>query len=146
MVRKMPVTQLDDQYDHRQYAKDIPDVEVFARVVFGRVLFHHLAERESGIDPRQQSCAPRLSPVASTSLTLPPPYLHQSAERIVANKAVRRHDQVGRRRHAGKYTTGEVELGTVTRDRRNHLPSPRRDRRVPHRIGWSERNPGGCSY
>ena len=46
---------LDYQHQQRQRTEEVPEVEVFRRVILGQMLFEHLRQRKTRIDPAEQS-------------------------------------------------------------------------------------------
>src|SRR5690606_13901433 len=104
-----PGQDLVDQDHHRQHAEVVPDVEVLRRVVLGHVLPVH----------RHHAGRARVDPVPGGGGTAGDEVRHglcgslridADDEGVVIDVVVRRHDQVGRRRHALVDATGHVEL------------------------------------
>src|SRR5690606_15786565 len=56
-VHGQPDTSKDlvNQHQHRQYAEEIPEVEVFRRIVLGHMLFVGLSNRQTIVNPAHQS-------------------------------------------------------------------------------------------
>ncbi len=46
---------LIDQHQNRQRAEEVPEVEVFRRVILGQMLAHHLGERKALVNPAEHA-------------------------------------------------------------------------------------------